>query len=89
MGYKFPDVTKPVTLEKRYVGKLSKQAMSMMEGLLQMDPRERLTAKEAMCHPYFDGLRTENEEVMCSEYRSNQMALRRQESATQAGRNNN
>jgi serine/threonine protein kinase len=31
--------------------------MSLMEGLLRMDPKERLTAKEALCHPYFDGLR--------------------------------
>ncbi len=33
-----------------------------MEGFLKMDPRERLTDKEAMCHPYFDGLRDEAEE---------------------------
>ena len=62
MGYKFPDVTKPDTLEKRYVGKLSKQALSLMEELLQMDPRERITAREALFHPYFDGLRNENDE---------------------------
>lgn len=33
-----------------------------MEGLLKMDPRERLTSKEAICHPLFDGLRGEAEE---------------------------
>jgi hypothetical protein len=53
-----------------------------MKGLLKMDPRERLTAKEAMFHPFFDGLRNENEESACIEYRSNQNALRRQESAS-------
>jgi len=57
VGYKFPDLSKPETLERRYVGKLSKQALSLMEGLLVMDPKDRLTAKEAICHSYFDGLR--------------------------------
>lgn len=33
-----------------------------MEGLLRMDHKERLTAKEAICHPYFDGLRDNAEE---------------------------
>ena len=30
-----------------------------------MDPKDRLTAKEAICHPYFDGLRNSEEEQMC------------------------
>jgi hypothetical protein len=33
-----------------------------MTGLLKMDPKERLSAKEALFHPYFDGLRNETEE---------------------------
>ncbi len=64
MGYKFPDVTKPDTIEKKYLGKLSKQALNLMEGLLKMDVRERLTAKEAIAHPFFDGQRTEEDEKM-------------------------
>ena len=48
-----------------------------MEGLLKMDPRERITAKEAIAHPYFDGMRTDEDEKMCFEIRSNQIALRR------------
>ena len=55
-------MTKPDTLEKRYVGKLSKQALLLMSELLRMDPKERITAKEAMCHPLFDGLRGDVEE---------------------------
>jgi cyclin-dependent kinase-like len=43
-------VTKPETLDKRYVGKLTKQALSLMNNLLRMDPRERFTAKEAISH---------------------------------------
>jgi len=41
---------------------MSKQALSLMEGFLRMDPRDRLTAKEALCHPYFDGMRDEADE---------------------------
>jgi hypothetical protein len=40
-----------------------------MEGLLIMEPRDRLTAKDAIFHPYFDGLRDSEEEQMCIEYR--------------------
>lgn len=38
VGFKFPDVSKPETLEKRYGGKLSRKALSLMIGLLKMDP---------------------------------------------------
>jgi cyclin-dependent kinase-like len=66
IGYKFPqDISKPETLERRYVGKMSKTALNFMEGLLKMDPRDRLTAKESICHPYFDGIRGSEEEQMC------------------------
>ena len=33
-----------------------------MDGLLKMEPKERFTARDAMSHPYFDGLRSESEE---------------------------
>ena len=36
-----------------------------MEGLLNMDPKDRFTTRDAMCQPYFDGLRSESEEAMC------------------------
>jgi hypothetical protein len=42
-----------------------------------MDPKERLTAKEALYHTYFDGLRNSEDEQLCQEYRSSQIALRR------------
>ncbi len=54
LGTKFPESTKPETLERRYLGKLSKKALSFMKALLKMDPKERLTCKEAMKHPYFE-----------------------------------
>jgi len=42
LGFKFPDISKPETLEKRYIGKLSKTALSLMKGLLKMDPKDRI-----------------------------------------------
>lgn len=43
LGMKFPDVPKPETLERRYLGKLSKKGLSFMKSLLKMDPNDRLT----------------------------------------------
>lgn len=47
-GLKFPDLSKPETLEKRYMSSLSKKALSLMLGLLRMDPAERLTGEQAL-----------------------------------------
>jgi serine/threonine protein kinase len=44
---------------------MSKQALSFMDGLLAMDPKDRLTSREAMFHAFFDGLRSEVEERDC------------------------
>ena len=57
VGYKFPNVSQPETLEKRYVGKLSAKAISLMAGMLKMEPMERFTALECLAHPYFEGIR--------------------------------
>ena len=54
---KFPEINKPETLEKHYLGKFSKNAMAFMKALLKMDPKERLNGVEALQHPYFDELR--------------------------------
>lgn len=46
LGLKFPsDVSKVETLEKKYTGKLSNKALSLMIGLLKMDPAERFTGE--------------------------------------------
>jgi cyclin-dependent kinase-like len=50
-------VSKPETLEKKYTGKLSRKALSLMIGLLKMDPRQRLTGEQALMHEYFDDVR--------------------------------
>jgi len=57
VGLKFPNVNQPETLERHYLGKLSKKALSFMKQMLKMDPAQRLTAAEALQHPYFDGIR--------------------------------
>jgi len=57
IGVKFPEVTKPETLEKKYLGKLSKKALAFMKVCLKMDPADRISASEALQHPYFEGLR--------------------------------
>ena len=56
-GLKFPEISRPETLEKRYLGKLNKVELSFMHGLLTMDPNERFTASEALNHPYLGGVR--------------------------------
>jgi len=43
VGLKFPDMSRPDGLEKKYLGKLSKSAMQFMKSLLQMDPAMRLS----------------------------------------------
>jgi serine/threonine protein kinase len=62
LGLKFPNVSKPETLEKKYVGKMSKKALSLMNGLLRMNPKERLVGIKALTHPYFDDIRFKDEE---------------------------
>ena len=57
---KFHEIQKPETLEKRFIGKLSKKALSFIKCLLKMDPDERISAAKALEHPLFDGLREDN-----------------------------
>jgi serine/threonine protein kinase len=62
LGLKFPDVSKPETLEKRYVGKMSRKALSLMNGLLRMSPKDRISGLKALTHPYFDEIRFKDAE---------------------------
>lgn len=41
LGYKFPNITKPETLERKYLGKASKTAVAFMKELLQMNSAKR------------------------------------------------
>mmetsp|Transcript_22688 Transcript_22688/g.40836 ORF Transcript_22688/g.40836 Transcript_22688/m.40836 type:complete len:633 (+) Transcript_22688:53-1951(+) len=55
-GYKFPEISRPETLERHYLNKLDNVALSFMRGLLEMNPRKRMTIAEALQHPYFQDL---------------------------------
>eukprot|EP01039_Chlorochromonas_danica_P006678 gene6678-7383_t len=56
-GLRFGDMSRPETLQKKYVGRLSRRALSIMRQLLSMEPRERPSAAETLAHPYFENLR--------------------------------
>ena len=45
---KFHNISRPETLEKRYIGKMSKKSMSFLKLLLEMDPSKRATTQESM-----------------------------------------
>jgi cyclin-dependent kinase-like len=53
-GRKLPDVNKPETIERRYLGKLTKQAISFLKGLLNPDPKLRLKGDAVFSHPFFE-----------------------------------
>jgi len=55
-GKNLLNVTKPETLEKRYMGKFSKKAISFMKGLLAVDPKKRLNGDTVFKHAYFEKL---------------------------------
>ena len=52
-GKNLLNITKPETLERRYFGKLNKQAINFMKGLLEIDPKKRLDGITVFQHPYF------------------------------------
>jgi cyclin-dependent kinase-like len=62
VGLKFPEIPRPETLERHYAGKLPREATNFMKSLLKLDPGQRLTASEALLHPYFSPLREEANE---------------------------
>lgn len=54
MNYKFPRFVKtPLT---QLIPQLSKEAASLLNDLLAWDPQKRPSAKQALEHPYFNGL---------------------------------
>ena len=59
LGLKFPDMTRPETLQRKYVGKLTKRAYSMMALFVKMNPKDRPTASDCLENAYFHGLKEE------------------------------
>lgn len=44
------------------MGKLSKKALNFMKSLLKIDPKQRLTAEQALKHNYFEGMKFDESE---------------------------
>lgn len=53
VGMKFPEISCNDSLERRYIAKIGKEGMDLMRKILKMDPKERITATEALKHPFF------------------------------------
>ena len=49
-------MSRPETLQKKYVGKISRRALHFMKLLLSMDPADRPTSHMCLLSPYFEGL---------------------------------
>ena len=56
LGLKFPDMSRPETLEKKYLGKCSKRSMNFLKSVMKMNPPERITSNKALMHNYFEDL---------------------------------
>lgn len=56
-GLRFPNIPRPETLEARYADVMNEVEIDIMAKMLEMDPYQRISAKEAIKHPYFDELR--------------------------------
>ena len=52
-GKELIHISKPETLERRYMGKLGPTAIDFMKGLLQLDPKKRLNSETVFKHKYF------------------------------------
>ena len=50
------DIQKPETLERRYMGKMSKKSIQFMKRLLEVDPKKRIKGVEVLLDPYFRGV---------------------------------
>ena len=55
-GLKLPKITKTESIEKKYSEKIDKLGIQFINDLLQLNPTKRLTASEALTHPYFQGI---------------------------------
>ena len=52
-GKELIHISKPESLERRYMGKLGPTAIDFMKGLLQLDPKKRLNSETVFKHKYF------------------------------------
>ncbi|XP_072040924.1 uncharacterized protein [Amphiura filiformis] len=62
-GLRFPTVTDPVTIERKYSGIINAVLMDFMQGTLKLDPKERLSIEECSEHRAFHTERFLRKEV--------------------------
>ncbi|CDJ69113.1 LOW QUALITY PROTEIN: Kinase, CMGC CDKL, related [Eimeria necatrix] len=53
---KFPPLPPPEGLHNRYAGRFDKVALDFLQRLLLLEPQQRMTAAEALQHPYISYL---------------------------------
>src|SRR3990167_5578786 len=54
----------PIKLQGRYKGVIKEDALDFLKGLLEMSPSARLTAADALMHPYFKKNREKDSELI-------------------------
>lgn len=87
-GYSFPSVRSPETLNQRYFGKLPKVGINFLNSLVQLDPAKRLSSRQCLEHPYFEGLAKHyevNNESPPPTYREKRRKERRRTSSRERG----
>lgn len=57
----------PIKLQGRYKGIIKEEALDFLKGLLEMSPTARLTAADALMHPYFKKNREKDPELLNAE----------------------
>lgn len=57
LGMQFPDLSRPETLEKRYVRRMPKLQTQLLKAVLVMAPSRRLTAAAVLRAPWFENIR--------------------------------
>lgn len=74
------DEEEMTTVEDRFGGLLSKDAIKMMQGLLNLDPSRRFTAEQALQHSWFDEVRDNNDDKYLLELKvdKDQMILQKE-----------
>ncbi|GAX83588.1 hypothetical protein CEUSTIGMA_g11013.t1 [Chlamydomonas eustigma] len=51
-GLKFPDMTRPETLDRKFASKLPSQAVDFIKGLLSVEAKYRPSCSQCLQHPY-------------------------------------